>query len=195
MITSWFSSEKCRVHSARSHVRPTCGEILFSRLAQERRCPLVIIFSSPHNKDQQCPRKGPDSDMKLTSAAVVAVLSGRDSLAFLSPVPFGSTSTKASSLQTSNKCSLRMEAQGGGEQMPSRAESLMAQPMGRQQMLQSAAAAAFGAVLVSSRPSRSYAADTPAVDFQKVRDILPLGLRCLAAFGCLSHDMAALQPQ
>ncbi|CAM9111738.1 unnamed protein product [Ectocarpus sp. 4 AP-2014] len=98
--------------------------------------------------------------MKLT-VVVVAALSARESLAFVPSFnPVRSTSTTAAA--QGNMCTVRMAA--GADQGASEMSSV---PMGRKQMLQSTAAAAFGAAFVSANPSQSFA--DSSVDYKKVR--------------------------
>ncbi|CAN0334401.1 unnamed protein product, partial [Ectocarpus fasciculatus] len=112
--------------------------------------------------------------MKLT-VAMVAALSARESLAFVPSVnPVRSTSSSATAAQ----CTVRMAA--GVDQGASEMSSV---PMGRKQMLQSAAAAAFGAVFVSANPSQSFA--DGSVDYKKASCIVRADIE-----GIMSKDGA-----
>lgn len=96
--------------------------------------------------------------MKLT-VAMVAALSARESLAFV-PSFNAVRSTSSTAAAQGNMCTVRMAA--GVDQGASEMSSV---PMGRKQMLQSAAAAAFGAAFVSANPSQSVA--DSSVDYKK----------------------------
>lgn len=106
--------------------------------------------------------------MKL-AVAIVAALSASKAFAFVPSSSFGSTSTtKASSSASANKCNLRMTAAGEEGASAACMGSVVAeqQPMGRKQMLQSVAATGLGAILFGAQASPSFAAD---VDYSKVR--------------------------
>lgn len=103
--------------------------------------------------------------MKLGMAIVAGLSAGEQALAFVPPTLLGSTSTTTTAARS--KCALHMKA-GGGEE---RARSIVAEgkSMDRKQMLQSVAAAGFGAMLFSGNPSPSFA-DT-AVDYTKASQL------------------------
>ncbi|CAM9971355.1 unnamed protein product [Ectocarpus sp. 6 AP-2014] len=101
--------------------------------------------------------------MKLT-VAMVAALSARESLAFV-PSFNAVRSTSSTAAAQGNMCTVRMAA--GVDQGASEMSSV---PMGRKQMLQSAAAAAFGAAFVSANPSQSFADSSVRADIEGIMD-------------------------